>query len=54
MYLTHSETRIWKGTFHIILKNGFFGLQNFDVPLGHRGKNFSINFECYDLANGEE
>jgi hypothetical protein len=38
MCLTHLETRIWRGTFHFYVKNGFFGLQNFVVPLGHRGK----------------
>jgi hypothetical protein len=38
MYLIHLETRIWRGTFHISFKNGSFGLQNFVVPLGHRGK----------------
>jgi hypothetical protein len=54
MYLTHLETRIWRGTFHIYLKNGFFGLQNSAIPFGHREKNFFVNFECYDLANGEE
>jgi hypothetical protein len=35
MYLTHLETRIWRGTFHT---NGFLGLQNSDVPFGRRGK----------------
>jgi hypothetical protein len=39
MYLTHLETRIWRGTFHIYFKNGFFGLQNSAVPFGRRGKN---------------
>jgi hypothetical protein len=52
MYLTHLETR----EAHSIstLKNGFFGLQNSAVPLGRREKNFFVNFEHYDLANGEE
>jgi hypothetical protein len=36
------------------LKNGFFGLQNSAVPFGRRGNLFLINFERYDLANGEE
>jgi hypothetical protein len=54
MYLTCLETRIWRGTFHIYFKKWLFGLQNFAVPLGHRRKKFFVNFECYDLANGEE
>jgi hypothetical protein len=38
MYLSHLEEY---GEAHSIstLKNGFFGLQNFVVSLGHRGKN---------------
>jgi hypothetical protein len=36
------------------LKNGFFGLQNSAVPVWGREKNRFINFEHYDLANGEE
>jgi hypothetical protein len=35
------------------LKNGFFGLQNSAVPFGHSGIFIFFNFECYDLANGE-
>ena len=35
-------------------ENGFFGLQNTAVPLGHSGKNFFFNFEPYDLPNGKE
>jgi hypothetical protein len=54
MYLAHLETRMWRGKFHIYLKNGFFGLQNFAVSLVGKGKNFFVNFECYDLANGEK
>jgi hypothetical protein len=54
MYLTHLETRIWRGTFHIYFKNGFFGLQNSAVPFGCTGKKLFVNFEHYDLANGEE
>jgi hypothetical protein len=38
MYLTHLKTRIWRGPFHIYFKKWFFGLQNFVVPLGCRGK----------------
>jgi hypothetical protein len=54
MYLTHLEIRIWRGTFHIYFKKWFFGLQNFAIPLRNRGKNLFVNFERYDLANGEE
>jgi hypothetical protein len=59
MYLTHLETRIWRGTFHIYFKKWFFGLQYFALPfgrfpLGAGEKNFFVNFEHYDLANGEE
>jgi hypothetical protein len=54
MYLAHLETRMWRGKFPIYLKNGFFGLQNFAVSLVGKGKNFFVNFECYDLANGEK
>jgi hypothetical protein len=39
---------------YLLFKTGFFGLQNFGVPFKCRGKNFFVNFECYDLANGEE
>jgi hypothetical protein len=39
---------------NLLQKNGFSGLQNSAVPLRHRKKNFSIDFEYYDLANGEE
>jgi hypothetical protein len=38
MYLTHLETRIWRGSFHIYFKIGFFGLQNSDVTLKRSGK----------------
>jgi hypothetical protein len=54
MYPTHLETRIWRGIFQIYFKKWFFGLQNSAVYLGRRGKNFFVNSECYDLANGEE
>jgi hypothetical protein len=52
MYLTHLEygEALSISTF----KNGFFGLQNSAVPLGHREKNFFVNFERYDLTNDEE
>jgi hypothetical protein len=40
MYLTHLETRMWRDTFHIYFKNGFFGLQNSAVPLGCTEKTF--------------
>jgi hypothetical protein len=36
-------------------KDYFFGLQNLFPPIGWQGeKNFSINFQIYDLANGKE
>jgi hypothetical protein len=49
----------WKqeyGEAHSIctLKNGFFGLQNSAVPFRRTGKKRFLNFECYDIANGEE
>ena len=55
MYLTHLETRIWRGTFHIYFKKWFFGLQNSAVPFGRKEKKlFCQLWTCYDLANGEE
>jgi hypothetical protein len=54
MYLTHLETRIWRGTSHVYFKKWFFGLQNSALSIGHRGEYFFANFERYDLANGEE
>jgi hypothetical protein len=52
MYLTEQEYEVPQ--FIFIPKNSFFGLQNSIVPLRHMGKNFFINFENYDLANGKE
>jgi hypothetical protein len=55
MYLTHLETRIWRGTFHIYFKKWFFWPSKLYCPLlGAGEKNFFVNFECYDLANGDE
>jgi hypothetical protein len=55
MYLTHLETRIWRGTFHIYFKKlVFLAFKTLLSPSGSRKKNFFVNFECYDLANGEE
>jgi hypothetical protein len=31
-----------------------FGHQNFVIPVGHREEKLFVNFEHYDLANGEE
>jgi hypothetical protein len=38
MYLTHLETRIWRGTFHISFKKWFFGLPKLCCPLWAQGK----------------
>jgi hypothetical protein len=55
MYLTHLETRIWRGTFHIYFFKWFFWPSKLCCPLWAQGKNtFFLNFEHYDLANGEE
>jgi hypothetical protein len=48
MYLTHLETKIWRGTFHIYFKKWFVW------PFEHYEKTFFVNFERYDLPNGEE
>jgi hypothetical protein len=55
MYLTHLGTRIWRGTVHIYFKKWFFWPSKLCCPLWAQGeKNFFVNFEHYDLANGEE
>jgi hypothetical protein len=55
MYLTHLETRIWRGSFHIYFKKWFFWPSKLCCPLRVQGKKlFFVNFERYDLANGEE
>jgi hypothetical protein len=54
MYLTHLETRIWRGTFHIYFKKWFFWPSKLCCPLWALGENFFVNFERYDLANGKE
>jgi hypothetical protein len=54
MYLTHLETRIWRGTFHIYFKRWFFWPSKLCCSLWVQGKNCFVNFERYDLANGEE
>jgi hypothetical protein len=54
MYLTNLGTRIWSPLIHTYSKNGFFGPQNFAVPIEHMEKNFFSNFKPYDLANGME
>jgi hypothetical protein len=55
MYLTHLGIRIQRGTFHIYLKKWFFlDPRRMQSPFGMGKKNFFINFECYDLANGKE
>jgi hypothetical protein len=38
MYLTHLETRIWKGTFHIYSKKWFFWASKLCCPLRAQGK----------------
>jgi hypothetical protein len=48
------RTRIKRGSFQIYLKNGFLGLQNTVVLLGHMEKNLFFNFESYDFENGKE
>jgi hypothetical protein len=55
MYLTHLETRKWRGTFHIYFKKWFFCPSKLCSPLRAQGKKtFFVNFELHDLANGEE
>jgi hypothetical protein len=43
MYLTHLETRIWRGTFHIYFKKWFFGLQNSACSLWAWGKKLLLS-----------
>jgi hypothetical protein len=38
MYLTHLETRIWRGTFHIYFKKWFFWPSKLCCPLWAQGK----------------
>jgi hypothetical protein len=38
MYLTHLETRIWRGTFHIYFKKWFFWPSKLCYPLRTQGK----------------
>jgi hypothetical protein len=38
MYLTHLETRIWRGSFHIYFKNWFFWPSKLCYPLKAQGK----------------
>jgi hypothetical protein len=41
MYLTHLETRIWRGSFHIYIKKWFFWPSKLCCPLkAHRKKTF--------------
>jgi hypothetical protein len=55
MYLTHLETRIWRGTFHIYFKKWFFWPSKLCCSLWAQGKRtFFVNYERYDLANSEE
>jgi hypothetical protein len=55
MYLTHLETRIWRGSFHIYFKKMLFlAFRTLLSLFGAGEKNCFINFEHYDLANGEE
>jgi hypothetical protein len=54
MYLTHLEIIIWRGTFHIYFKKWFLAFKTLLSLYGAWEKNFFVNFEHYDLANGEE
>jgi hypothetical protein len=38
MYLTHLETRIWRGSFHIYFKKWFFWPSKLCCPLKAQGK----------------
>jgi hypothetical protein len=39
---------------YLLLKMVFLGFKTLLCPLGAGEKNFFVNFERYDLANGEE
>jgi hypothetical protein len=55
MYLTHLETRIWRGTFHIYFRKWFFWPSKLCCPFRTQGNLiFWVSFKHYDLANGEE
>jgi hypothetical protein len=54
MYLIQFETKIYKGTFHIYFKKWLFWLSKLCCPLKAQEKNLFVNFERYELANGEE
>jgi hypothetical protein len=55
MYLTHLETRIWRGSFHIYFKKWFFWPSKLCCPLREQVKEKKkFNFKHYYLANGEE
>jgi hypothetical protein len=50
MYLTHLETRIWKGSFHIYFKKWFFWLSKLYYSLRAQGKkNFFSNLNVMIL-----
>jgi hypothetical protein len=38
VYLTHLETRIWKGSFHIYFEKRFFWPSKLSCPLKAQGK----------------
>jgi hypothetical protein len=43
MYLTHLETRIWRGTFHIYFKKWFFWPSKLCCTLGCMGKKYFLS-----------
>jgi hypothetical protein len=55
MYLTHLGIRIQRGSFHICLKEWFFGPQKTIVPLGQGQKTFSsfLNVMILQMVRNE-
>jgi hypothetical protein len=56
MYLTHLETRIWRGTFHIYFKKWFFWPSKLCCPLWAKGKKTflsTLNFTILQTVRNE-
>jgi hypothetical protein len=56
MYLTHLETRIWKGTFHVYFKKWIFWPSNLCCPFRvHQKKTFlsTLNVMILQMVRNE-
>jgi hypothetical protein len=55
MYLTHLETRIWRGTFHIYFKKWFFWPSKLCCPLWAQGNFFwsTLNIMILQMVRNE-